>query len=394
MLGLVINAGSSSVKARLIDTDTESTLYEARAENLNTHSAIFIKKIPMEESEAIYCLNHGQAIDKVIKNLTKQKIIPSLEELDFVAHRIVHGGQYFSAPTVINDEVLEKISKCNDLAPLHNPVGIEGVETVMEIHPEIPQIAVFDTAFNQTIPEVYSRYAISNELYKKGVRKWGFHGIAHAYSLRTLKNMGVEDKETILMQLGQGASVCAAKNGKSCYNSMGLTPLQGLIMGTRSGSIDPTIIQFLIENCGYSVDEATDELNKNAGLKGLTGSNHMLDIQNGAQEGNKDCILALEMFCTSVVEHMLAGALAIGGKDKVRQLVFSGGIGENSDVVRAKVLEKLSLMLDGISLDEKANRENAQIISTPDSRITVYVIKVNEELEMALEAEKLLKSND
>ena len=391
MLGFIVNCGSSSIKARIIDTARKTTIYEARAEHLNSDSAKLTTKSKKSENETIVLSQtHKEAIELIVEDILSSGTLITLDSIDFVAHRIVHGGNVFSKPTIINVKILEKISEFNNLAPLHNPIGIEGAEICLKLFSEeIPQIAIFDTAFHQTISETYFRYALPNSFFENGVRKYGFHGISYAYSTRILKEkFNVKNPTAIIAHLGQGSSVCGIKNGESVYTSMEFGPVSGCIMGTRSGTIDPTILYHMCHNHNYPINQLFRVLNSESGLYAITGKNNMIDVIEGAKANEDKCILALEMFCISVVEYLANAVVALGEKPK--QIVFSGGIGENSDIIREKILKKLSPILSGILLDDSRNAEDNVIISADDSFIPVYVIPVNEELEIAYEAEKLL----
>lgn len=409
MLGFIVNCGSSSIKVRLIDTDTQETLFESRAEHLNSSSSKVVTSFNNVVTNLFadyprVSLSHEDALKAILKDLKQQEVISNLEDISFVGHRIVHGGSFFSKPTIITEEVIKKISECSELAPLHNPVGILGIRCCEELLPSAIHVAVFDTAFHQDIPEVNFRYAIPDKFYCEGIRKYGFHGTSYAYLTRKLReNVGEKNISAIMAHIGQGTSVCAVKKGKSVYTSMEFSPLSGCIMGTRSGSIDPTVVQFLCKKYDCTIEQVMSILNNDSGLYALTGYSNMIDILNGLENNNHSCIFALDLFCESLAENIAKAIIYLGERPK--QIVFSGGIGENSDIVRYKILEKLTPIIGNINLDVIKNTKNEYIItqsaslvsvngefSSPkkNSEIAVYVIKANEELEIALEAAKLL----
>ena len=393
MLGFIVNCGSSSIKARLIDTDTQETLFEARAGHLKTTSSEVITKINgisyslLDVDNA--SLTHEQALQLILNDLSTRKVIKKLEDISFVGHRIVHGGTFFSKPTIITEEVLEKITTCNELAPLHNPVGISGIRCCKILLPSAIHVAVFDTAFHQTIPEINFRYAIPDSWYNSGIRKYGFHGTSYSYLTRVLDNkIGKENISAIMAHIGQGTSVCAVSEGKSVYTSMEFSPLSGCIMGTRSGNIDPAVIQHLHNKFGYSINYILSTLNKKSGLYSFTEKSNMVDILKGVENSDEKCIFALTAFCCSIAENIAEALISL--RKKPEQIVFTGGIGENSPLVRKEIIRMLSPILNGICLSDTANSENCFEITYKCSSITIYVINVNEELEIALEAAKLL----
>lgn len=393
MEGLVINCGSSSIKLKLIEVEISSTIFEARAEHLGTDDAkITVStangKQRLQNHSDNGILDHESALQEIVDYLA---FISSLNEICFVGHRVVHGGTFFSEPTLITDEVLKKIHECSSLAPLHNPASIIGIRCCQKLLPKVPQVAVFDTAFHQTIPETNYTYAIPAEFSNDGIRKYGFHGTSYAFLTRTLSNLVKKDDICAVMaHIGQGASVCAVKKGISVYTSMEFSPLSGCIMGTRSGNIDSSVVQYICNNYNYSVDEVLCILNRNSGLFALSGTNNMIEILEGVKEQKKECILALDMFCSSIAENIANCILAL--EEPPKQFVFSGGIGENSDLVREKVLTKLSPILRDTYLETDFNRNNAMLISTKDSAVKVYILPTNEELEIALESSKLIKN--
>lgn len=393
MLGFIVNCGSSSIKTRLIDTDTKETLFEARAGHLKTSSSTVTTKVNgisyslLDEDNT--SLTHEQALQLILNDLSNRKVIKNLEDISFVGHRIVHGGTFFSKPTIITEEVLEKITTCNELAPLHNPVGISGIRCCENLLSSAIHVAVFDTAFHQTIPEINFRYAIPDSWYDFGIRKYGFHGTSYSYLTRVLGNkIGKQNISAVMAHIGQGTSICAVSEGKSVYTSMEFSPLSGCIMGTRSGNIDPAVIQHLHNKFGYDINDILSTLNKESGLYAFTGQGNMLDILNGVERYNDDCIFALTAFCHSVAENMAKAIVSLG--DKPKQIVFTGGIGENSPVVRKEIIRMLSPVVNGISLSDTANCENCFEITHKCSPIPIYVINANEELEIALEAANLL----
>ena len=397
MLGFIVNCGSSSIKVRLIDTFTKESLFEAKAEHLGTYSSKITSKIDCFSCdltpEDACQISHDGALDLILRNLESRKIISDLKDISFVGHRIVHGGTFFSKPTVITEEVIEKITLCNNLAPLHNPVGILGIRCCQKLFPNAIQIAVFDTAFHQTIPEINFKYAIPNRFYKNGIRKYGFHGTSYSYSTRVLLDTikDEEDLSSIIAHIGQGTSVCAIKKGKSVYTSMEFSPLSGCVMGTRSGTIDPAIIQYMCNSFNYSLDQVMNILNKESGLRSLADTCNMIEILNGVEEKDPTCIFALVYFCNSIAENIAKAIISLGEKPK--QIVFTGGIGENSYLVRELILKKISCIVDEFSLNYQKNLKNNFLITDSTSKLSVYVIKANEELEIALEAANLISQH-
>ena len=389
-----VNFGSSSLKVKVFETSScLTTIFEARAEHLNSEkSTVTVKNLTYKETLPTGAvLDHKMALNVILNYLVTKSVISSLNDISCVGHRVVHGGTFFSEPMLITDEVMRKIDECSILAPLHNPVNIMGIECCKELLPKIPQVAVFDTAFHQTIPYNKYSYAIPAYLSNEGIRKYGFHGTSYAYLSRTLSDIiGGKDKICAIMaHIGQGASVCAVKQGKSVYTTMEFSPLSGCIMGTRSGSIDPAVVQYLCNNYNYTVDEVLSILNSSSGLFSICGSNNMLEILDGMQNGKEECILAFDMFCDSIAENIAKCAFHLW--DFPRQIVFSGGIGENSDIVREEILKRLPPHITGnIYLDMEANRDNSIKISCSKSAVNVYVIPANEEWEIAKEASELL----
>jgi len=339
--------------------------------------------------------DHKTALEESIDALTNEStgVIKNISEISAVGHRVVHGGEKFQNSVIIDNEVIEAIKECINLAPLHNPPNIIGIQACKELMPNVPMVAVFDTAFHQTMPDYAYLYALPYELYEKyGIRKYGFHGTSHKYVTErasVILNRALEDLKLISCHLGNGASICAVKNGKSVDTSMGFTPLEGLAMGTRCGSIDPAIVLFLMEKEKMTPDELDDYLNKKSGVLGISGiSSDFRDIQAAADTGNKRAKLAIDVFCYRVSKYIGGYAAALGGVDAV---IFTAGIGENNDMVRKKSLVGLEWF--GICIDEEKNK-NARgkevDISTNDARVKTLVIPTNEELEIAKQTLKLI----
>ena len=389
---LVINCGSSSLKYQLIDSDSEEVLAKGLCERIGidgsniAHQPAGGDKVKQEADMP----DHTAAVKLVIEKLTDEKVgvIRSLKEIDAVGHRMVHGGENFSGSVCINEEVLQAIEDCNDLAPLHNPANLIGVRSCQAIMPDVPMVAVFDTAFHQTMPEKAYLYGLPYEYYKKyKIRRYGFHGTSHDFvSERAARILGRDRKELkiIVCHLGNGASVSAVKYGESVDTSMGLTPLEGLIMGTRSGDMDPAIVSFLAEKEGLSASEVIDICNKKSGVLGLSDgySSDFRDLENAVAEGNELAQKALNVFYHRVVKYIGAYIAVMNGVDTI---VFTAGLGENDKVMRKTVCANLEYM--GIKIDDEANGKRGEeiVISTPDSRVTVMVIPTNEELAIARE---------
>lgn len=385
---LVINAGSSSLKYQLIDMETEEVLAKGLAERIGiegssvTYEANGEEKITIEET-----LNdHGDALNIIIKELLDDEVgvIDDITEIDAVGHRTVHGGEEFTDSVKIDDKVIQKMVEYSDLAPLHNPANLMGIRAMQELLPDVPQVAVFDTAFHTTMPDYAYIYSIPYEFYTDfEVRKYGFHGTSHKYvALEAAKMIGkpLKDLKMVTCHLGNGSSICAIDDGKSIDTSMGFTPLAGLVMGTRSGDIDPSII-FYLNSKGYSMQQLNNILNNKSGALGISGvSSDFRDIEAAANEGNERAILTLRKFCYRILTMIGAYAAAMGGLDCI---VFTGGIGENSALDRAQICRNLKFM--GCQLDRYRNREEKgnRFISTDDSKIKVLVIATNEELMIA-----------
>ena len=392
---LVINCGSSSLKYQLIDSRSEEVLAAGLCERIGidgrmTHTPssgnTVVKNDPLPD--------HGAAIQAVLSALTDKAhgVISSLGEIGAVGHRLVHGGEKFAASVIINDEVIAEVEACNDLAPLHNPANLIGVRACRQIMPDVPMVGVFDTAFHQTMPPKAYLYGIPHQYYQEHkVRRYGFHGTSHNYVAKRVHHLAELDPDNsrvIVCHLGNGASVTAVKNGKSVDTSMGLTPLEGLIMGTRSGDLDPGVIEYIAKKEHMTLEEVLKVLNKESGVLGLSGvSSDFRDLAEAMEQGNEQAAVAVEAFCYRVAKHIGAYTAALNGVDAI---VFTAGIGENAAHIRSMVCDYLGFL--GITIDEEKNavRGKETEISTPDSKVSVFVIPTNEELAIARETAALL----
>ncbi|MDE6802740.1 MAG: acetate kinase [Muribaculaceae bacterium] len=387
---LVLNCGSSSVKYKLIDTTTDTTLAEGGAEKIGLADG-FLKYKKSDGTKEIRPLGHTDhkgAVEAILANLTDPVAgcIRSYNEIDAVGHRVVHGGEKFNKSVLITPEVLQQVKDCYDLAPLHNPANVTGIEAIEAVLPGIKQVAVFDTAFHQTMPAKSFMYALPYKYYKEdGVRRYGFHGTSHRYvSQRVGEFLGVDisDKKIITCHVGNGGSITAVLNGKSVDTSMGLTPTEGLMMGTRVGDVDPGALTFLMKKHNISADSLQELINKESGMAGVSEiSSDMREIEAAVKAGNERAIMALDMYEQRIIKYIGAYAAEMGGVDII---VFTGGVGENQTGVRANVCRPLAFM--GVEIDEKLNEtvrgEEAEI-STPASRVKVCVIPTDEELMIA-----------
>lgn len=394
---LVINCGSSSLKFQLINSRSEEVIAKGLCERIGIEGSQLaytpaggekmVTAAPMED--------HTTAIRLVLSALTDEKngVVKSLDEIGAVGHRIVHGGEKFASSTVITDEVIKAIEECNDLAPLHNPANLIGIRACQELMPDTPMVAVFDTAFHQTMPEEAYLYGIPYHYYEDyKVRRYGFHGTSHSYvSHHAAQMLGqrYEDLKIIVCHLGNGASVSAVKKGRCVDTSMGLTPLEGLIMGTRSGDIDPAVIEFLCNKENKNVHEVLNVLNKESGVLGLSGgfSSDFRDLEKAYHAGEKESIRTMKAFAYRVAKYIGAYTAAMNGVDVI---CFTAGIGENNPLIRSMIISYLGYL--GISLEEKANEKRGEdaVISTDDSKVKVLVIPTNEELAIARETVALI----
>lgn len=394
---LVINCGSSSLKYQVINSDTEQVLAKGLCERIGIDGRLVYTPAGGEkEISNLDMPTHKQAIQYVIDALTNEKtgVIKSLDEIGAVGHRLVHGGEKFACSTLITEDVIKAVEECSDLAPLHNPANLIGVRACQELMPNTPMAGVFDTAFHQTMPLEAYMYGIPYEYYEKyKIRKYGFHGTSHSFvSKRMAQLLGkpIEDLKIIVCHLGNGSSVCAVDGGKSVDTSMGLSPLEGLIMGTRSGDIDPSVMEFICKKENMDINGIMEVLNKKSGVQGLSGvSSDFRDLQAGAAEGNQRCEMAVDVFCYRVLKYIGAYVAAMNGVDAI---AFTAGLGENDEIVRRKIVSRLGYL--GIKLDEEVNdngRGKEIAISTPDSKVPVWIVPTNEELAIARETVALLK---
>ena len=392
---LVINCGSSSLKYQLINSDTEDVLAKGLCERIGIDGRLVYQKAGCDKEITEAAMpTHKEAIQMVLDALVNDKTgaIKSLSEVNAVGHRIVHGGEKFASSVVITDEVLEAVAQCNDLAPLHNPANLIGINACKELMPGVPMVAVFDTAFHQTMPEKAYLYGLPYEYYENyKVRRYGFHGTSHSFvSKETARFLGMdlENSKIIVCHLGNGASISAVKDGKCVDTSMGLTPLEGLVMGTRSGDIDPAIMEYIAKKEDLDIAGVMNVLNKKSGLEGISGlSSDFRDLTAGAKEGNKRAIAAIEVFCYRVAKYVGSYVAAMNGVDAI---AFTAGIGENVGLVREKICSYLGYL--GITLDAEANAKSGDnfVISAADSKVKVAVIPTNEELAICRETVALV----
>ncbi len=388
---LVLNSGSSSIKFQLFQMSESRAIASGMVAQIGEHDS----NISMEYGGEVlekkrFIENHHDGLTLMNQLLKESSVLHSLDELGAIGHRVVHGGEKFSKPVIVDVEVLSEIQKLIPLAPLHNPANLDGIKVMMKQAPSVPQVAVFDTAFHSTIPKYAYMYALPYENYERdGVRRYGFHGTSHYYvSKEATKFLKVKKLNAITLHLGNGASMSAIKETKCIDTTMGLTPLEGLIMGTRSGDIDPAILFYLSRKHNLDIDELDKLLNKQSGLKGICGSNDMREVEQKATNGDIKAQLALDMFAYRIKKYIGAYAAVIGRLDCI---VFTGGIGENDVDTRERCCEGLGHL--GIKIDKKENQKRVkeiQVISTGDSQIKILVIPTNEELEIAMQANSLL----
>lgn len=397
---LVLNCGSSSVKYKLIEIKANKVLAEGGIEKIGLPDAFIKFKFGNEKIQQDLDINdHVGAIKSILDNLTSKEYgcIKDFKEIDAVGHRVVHGGEKFNKSVLINDEVIAKIKECYGIAPLHNPVNMAGIDAINEVLPEVPQVGVFDTAFHQTMPAKSYMYALPYKYYAEdGVRRYGFHGTSHRYvSQRVCEFLGVEPKgkKIITCHVGNGGSITAVKDGKSIDTSMGLTPTEGLMMGTRCGDVDPGALIFLMDKHNLSSKDMLNMVNKESGLAGISGvSSDMREITDAAKQGNEKAILSLEMYEQRITKYVGAFAAEMGGVDII---VFTGGVGEHQSSTRANVCNPLRFM--GVEIDDAANDANngdEGIISTPNSAVKVVVIPTDEEYMIAKDTEAIIEGRE
>ena len=393
---LVINCGSSSLKYQLIDSDTEAVLAKGLCERIGIDGRLVYQKAGNDKEITEASMpTHKEAIQMVLEALTNEKTgaIKSLAEVNAIGHRIVHGGEKFASSAIITDEMIKAVEECNDLAPLHNPANLIGIRVCSELMPNVPQVGVFDTAFHQTMPAKAYLYGLPIEYYKNyKVRRYGFHGTSHSFvSKRAVEFLGLDkdNSKVIVCHLGNGSSISAVQNGKCVDTTMGLTPLEGAVMGTRSGSIDPAIVEYIAKKENLDLAGVMNVLNKKSGLQGMSGvSSDMRDLRAAAAEGNEDAKNAIEVLCYGIAKYVGGYVAAMNGVDAI---VFTAGIGENVGMIREKVCSYLGFL--GVTIDAKANEAMGEevVISGADSKVKVAVIPTNEELAICRDTVALVK---
>ena len=394
---LVLNCGSSSIKYKLLDTETKVVLAQGGVEKIGLTGSFLKLTLPNGDKVILEgeILEHQTGIEYILGVITSEKYgcIRSLSEIDAVGHRVVHGGEKFNSSVLINEEVIQKIIECIDLAPLHNPPNLEGIYAIKELMPDVPQVGVFDTAFHQTMPDYAYMYALPYSLYEKyAIRRYGFHGTSHRYVSKRacdFLNVPYETQRIISCHIGNGASIAAIKNGKSVDTSMGMTPVEGLIMGTRSGDVDAGVLTYIMEKENVGAQGISTIVNKYSGMLGISGiSSDMREIDAAIREGKEKAVLGLEMYYYRIKKYVGAYAAVLGGVDI---LVFTGGVGENQIGMRKSVCSDMEFM--GIEIDDEANNTRGEeaIISSSHSRTKVVVIPTDEEYMIALDTMNLLK---
>ena len=393
---LVINCGSSSLKYQLIDSETEAVLAKGLCERIGIDGRLVYQKAGNDKEITEASMpTHKEAIQMVLEALTNEKTgaIKSLAEVNAIGHRIVHGGEKFASSAIITDEMIKAVEECNDLAPLHNPANLIGIRVCSELMPNVPQVGVFDTAFHQTMPAKAYLYGLPIEYYKNyKVRRYGFHGTSHSFvSKRAVEFLGLDkdNSKVIVCHLGNGSSISAVQNGKCVDTTMGLTPLEGVVMGTRSGSIDPAIVEYIAKKENLDLAGVMNVLNKKSGLQGMSGVySDMRDLRVAAAEGNEDAKNAIEVLCYGIAKYVGGYVAAMNGVDAI---VFTAGIGENVGMIREKVCSYLGFL--GVTIDAKANEAMGEevVISGADSKVKVAVIPTNEELAICRDTVALVK---
>ncbi len=389
---LSVNAGSSSLKFSLFELPENKELISGNFEKIGIGNSFYTVKLNGEKiKREVDLKDHSVAVKYLIQELLENKVIDSLDDLDGVGHRLVHGGQRFAKSVVITDEVIEAVEECAEFAPLHNPANLMGVRAFRDALPNTPQVGVFDTAFHQTMEKTEYLYAGPYEWYEKyGIRKYGFHGTSHRYVYKTISEfLDRDDLKVINCHIGNGSSICAIDSGKVVNTTMGFTPLTGVVMGTRSGDVDPSIIPFVMKKEGKTCEQVMDDLNKRSGLLGISGvSSDSRDIEDGIAAGNERCQLAQDMLAQSVANYIAMYNNLLGGADVI---TFTAGLGENSIMTRENVVERIASL--GVVLDREANDMRGKFakVSANDSKIPVYVVPTNEELMIAMDTYEIIK---
>ena len=395
---LVLNCGSSSIKYKLYDMNGQKELASGVIEKIGLPDS-FLKFTLSDGSKQVITQEikeHTAGIELILKTLTDAKYgaIKSLDQIDAVGHRVVHGGDKFCSSVVINQEVIDKIEECVDLAPLHNPANLKGIFAIQKILPKVPQVAVFDTSFHQTMPSYAYIYALSYDYYEKyGVRRYGFHGTSHRYVAKRgceFLGLDLENSRIITAHIGNGGSITAIKNGKSIDTSMGMTPVEGLMMGSRSGSVDPGVLTYLMEKENLSTRQINDIINKKSGLVGVSGvSSDMRDIENAIEQGNERARLAMDMYFYYILKYVSGYIAVLGGVDAI---IFTGGVGENQPIMRKYVCDSLAFL--GVDFNNELNdriKGRETELTFPNSKVRVAVIPTNEELAIAIDTEELVE---
>ena len=393
---LSVNAGSSSLKFQVYEMPEEKVLISGYVEKIGMEDSFWTIKLNGQKiKNARFLKNHTEAVDVLIEELFNNKIIESLAEIKGVGHRVLHGGEKYSDSVIITDEVIQDIKDLTKLGPLHHPGNLAGIEALQKAIPGVPMVAVFDTAFHQTMPKENFLYPVPMEWYKEyKVRKYGFHGTSHKYITETMKEkLGKENVNLIICHIGSGASISAIKDGKCYDTTMGITPLDGLMMGTRSGAIDPSIIAYVCKESGKTVDQITDDLNKKSGLLGVAGFADCRDVENAMAEGNENAILAMNMYVDRIAKYIAEYYIELEGN--VDDIIFTAGVGENGFDARKKILDKLKPI--GILVDDEINNKIASfkdikegIISSKDSKVEVIVLPTDEEIMIVRDTVKLI----
>ena len=394
---LCVNAGSSSLKFQLVEMPEEKLIISGYIEKIGQKDSFWTTKINGEKIRGEkYLKNHKEAASVLIDELLKHKAVESLDEIKGVGHRVLHGGEKYSDSVIITDEVIQDIKDLTKLGPLHHPGNLAGIEAMQKALPGVPMVAVYDTAFHQTMPRVNYMYPVPMEWYTKyGVRKYGFHGTSHKYiTLKMKEKLGKDDVNLIICHIGSGASISAIKEGKCYDTSMGITPLDGLMMGTRSGAIDPSILEYVSKESGESLEDITNDLNKKSGLLGIAGFSDSRDVENARENGSEDAALALDMYNDRIAKYIAEYYIKLNGK--VDAIVFTAGVGENGIAAREEILERLNAL--GIMIDKEKNSsiasyksQNEGVISSNESSVPVYVLPTNEEIMIIKDTYNLVK---